>query len=73
MRYLIRVSSHRAVEQVYNLYQQNLIDFGVLEEEARIKLKKIPKVYNERGKAMLSFVFFVAAHGGEIWTDIIEW
>lgn len=22
---------------------------------------------------MLSFVFFVAAHGGEIWTDIIEW
>jgi hypothetical protein len=30
-------------------------------------------MFNERGKAMLSFVFFVAAHGGEIWTDIIEW
>jgi hypothetical protein len=38
-----------------------------------LKLKKIPKKFNERGKAMLSFVFFVAAHGGEIWTDIIEW
>lgn len=61
---MIRVSSHQAVEQVYNLYQQNLIDFTILEDEAKMKLKKIPKKFNERGKAMLSFVFFVAAHGG---------
>lgn len=45
----------------------------MLEEEAKGKLKKIPKEFNERGKAMLKFVFFVVAHGGSIWTDIIEW
>jgi len=38
-----------------------------------MKLKRIPQKFNERGQAMLSFVFFVAAHGGDIWTDIIEW
>lgn len=35
IRYLIRISSHKALEDVYNLFQQNLIDFRTLEDEAK--------------------------------------
>ena len=74
IRCLLSISTKEVIEKIHEMTKKgDIVDIRLLEDEAKRKLKKVPKVYNAKGEAIMLFVFYVVFHGGDIWLEIIEW